>query len=84
MKNPGYVLNCSSISTWYPLARRLVSFAIPTTAMSSAALHLQKVQISGTNVCPRKREREFKEVPQTPNAGVGATFPYNFLPTKRK
>ncbi len=29
------VLNCSSISTWYPAARRLVSLAMPTTAMSS-------------------------------------------------
>ena len=34
--NRPYVsLNCSSISTWYPLARRFVSFAIPTTAISS-------------------------------------------------
>src|ERR1019366_7852269 len=30
------VRNRSSISTWYPLARRFVSFAIPVTAINSA------------------------------------------------
>jgi len=29
------VLNFSSISTWYPATNRLVSFAMPTTAISS-------------------------------------------------
>jgi len=28
----------ASISTWYPLARRFVSFAMPTTAMSSPSI----------------------------------------------
>src|SRR4030095_15326406 len=30
--------NISSISTWYPLARRLVSFAMPTTAINSPSI----------------------------------------------
>jgi len=31
-----FVRNLSSISTWYPLASRFVSFAIPVTAINSA------------------------------------------------
>ena len=30
-----YTLNCSSISTWYPETSRLVSLAMPTTAINS-------------------------------------------------
>ena len=46
-----YVLNCSSISTWYPVARRFVSFAIPTTAISSANMESVMPALRAAAVC---------------------------------
>src|SRR5450759_4651654 len=48
---PGYVLKGWSISTWYPLARRLVSFAMPATAMSSANMASVMPALRAAAVC---------------------------------
>ena len=47
----GYVLKASSISTWYPLARRLVSLAMPTTAISSANMASVMPALRAAAVC---------------------------------
>ena len=50
-KGTSYVLKASSISTWYPLARRLVSLAMPTTAISSANMASVMPALRAAAVC---------------------------------
>ena len=45
------VSNCSSISTRYPLASLFVSFAIPTTAISSANMASVMPALRAAAVC---------------------------------